>query len=74
DRSPVVQRFKGLGEMDAEELWETTMNPATRVLERVQINDAVEAEETFVTLMGKEVGPRKRFIERNAGKVMNLDI
>ena len=74
DRSPVVQRFKGLGEMDAIELWETTMNPATRVLERVQITDAREAEETFVTLMGKEVGPRKRFIEQNANRVMNLDI
>lgn len=74
DKSPVVQRFKGLGEMDAVELWETTMDPATRVLERVQISDALEAEETFVTLMGKEVAPRKRFIESNANKVMNLDI
>ena len=73
-RNPVVQRFKGLGEMDAEELWATTMDPARRVLHRVQILDAEEAEKVFQTLMGRDVVARKRFIEANATKVMNLDI
>ncbi|MBC8515472.1 DNA topoisomerase IV subunit B [bacterium] len=74
DKNPVVQRFKGLGEMDAIELWDTTMDPDKRTLHRVQIVEAEEAESVFQTLMGKDVESRKRFIERNATKVMNLDV
>ena len=68
-----VQRYKGLGEMIASQLWETTMNPETRVLKRVQIEDAQEAEKTFEMLMGTEVPPRRRFIQKYAKKA-NLDI
>ena len=69
-----VQRFKGLGEMNADQLWETTMNPETRVLLRAEIEDAVEADAIFTMLMGEKVGPRKDFIKAEARKVQNLDI
>jgi len=69
-----IGRNKGLGEMDAHELWETTMNPETRVLKRIKLTDAVRADEIFTILMGENVEPRKEFIERNAKYVMNLDI
>jgi DNA gyrase subunit B len=69
-----VQRFKGLGEMNAEQLWETTMNPATRTLLRADIEDAVAADSTFSMLMGEKVGPRKDFIKAEARKVRNLDV
>ncbi len=69
-----VQRFKGLGEMDAEQLWETTMNPAKRTLLKVTIEDAIEAERMFTILMGEEVEPRREFIEKHALEVKFLDV
>lgn len=69
-----VQRFKGLGEMSSEQLWETTMNPETRTLLQVSVQDAVEADKIFETLMGEEVQPRKAFIQAHAANVKNLDI
>jgi len=69
-----IKRFKGLGEMNAKELFETTMNPANRKLLRIDLTDAIEAEEMFTKLMGDEVEPRKRFIEDNALNVRNLDV
>jgi DNA gyrase subunit B len=69
-----MTRFKGLGEMDAKELFETTMNPVRRKLLRIELTDAVESEEMFVTLMGEEVEPRRNFIVDNALNVRNLDV
>jgi DNA gyrase subunit B len=73
-RNITVQRFKGLGEMNADQLWETTMNPETRTLLRAEVDDGVEADEIFTMLMGEKVAPRKDFIKSEARKVRNLDV
>ncbi len=73
-KSPSIQRYKGLGEMNAEQLWETTMDPAHRLLLRVEVEDAVRSSEIFDVLMGNNVAPRKKFIETHAKDVKNLDV
>ena len=74
DNNVVIQRFKGLGEMNGEELWSTTMDPKSRVMLQVTVEDACAASETFADLMGEKVDPRKKYIQENAQFVTNLDI